>query len=96
MSVEARSYVDDDPSYSYAVVVTGGPDHDHGVYDLAELFLENVDENAEGESRIADARVIVRLWFGETHFDFLYSDVFSHLERARTELLEGETRVPPE
>ena len=96
MSVEARSYVGDDPSYSYAVVIDGGPGHDYGVYDVAELFLENVDEHAEGESRIADARVIVRLWFEETHMDFLYSDVFSHLEKARTLLLEGEMSAPPE
>jgi len=75
-------------------MISAGPQKDH--WDWVELFLENVDERAEGERRIANARVIVRLWFGETHFDFPYSDAVSHLERARTLLLEGETNVPSE
>jgi hypothetical protein len=40
--------------------------------------------------------VIARVWFGEAHFDFPYSDALAHLETANTLLLEGETRVPPE
>jgi len=36
------------------------------------------------------------MWFDDKHFDVLYADVVSTLDRARTRLLLGESHVPPE
>jgi hypothetical protein len=70
MLLETRGYVDDDPGYSCALVIPTRSED----WEWAELFLENVNERAEGDKRIAKARVIVRIWVGEEHYDFLYTD----------------------
>ena len=95
MHLEMRGYVDDDPGYSCAVMVSEGRRTDDH-WEWVELFLENVNERAQGEERVANARVIVRLWFGETHLDFPYSDAVLQLEKAKSLLIGGETKVPPE
>ena len=65
-------------------------------YTWAEVYLDNVDVSAEGSSRVRDARVVVRTWFGDDHFDVPHSDVIAALEGARARLLEAESQVRPE
>jgi hypothetical protein len=45
---------------------------------------------------VGNAHAVVRIWFGDDHFDVPYSDVVAMLEQARTRLLAGESRVRPE
>jgi hypothetical protein len=93
MQVEARGYVDDDYlDYSYAVTIETADES----WDWVELYLQNVDERAEGERRIANARLVARLWLGDTYFDFPYTEAVSCLEKAKTLLIERETTVSPE
>jgi hypothetical protein len=93
MQVESRGYVDDDYlDYSCAIVI----DEPDGSWDWVELYLENVDERARGEKRVAKARAIARLWLGDTYFDFPYPEAVSCLEKAKARLLERETGVPPD
>lgn len=84
--------VDDDPEYFAEVSVDSGSEN----YPWAEIFLDNVDTSAEGPRRVENARVVVRMWFDDNHFDVPYTDVVDVLERARTRLLVGESHVPPE
>jgi hypothetical protein len=65
-------------------------------YTWAEVYLEAVNESAEGPRRVEDARAVVRMWFDGTHFDVPYADVAATLDRARTLLLVGESHVAPE
>jgi hypothetical protein len=85
--------VDDDREYFAEVSVASDAGES---YTWAEIHLEGVDESVEGPRRIENARPVVRLWIGETHFDVEYSEVVAMLERARTRLLVGESHVPPE
>jgi hypothetical protein len=80
----------DDP-YFAEIGVTLGRAH----YAWAEVFLEGVEESAEGPARVQNARVVVRMYFDSKHVDFPYEDVVATLERARSELLSSESHVPP-
>ena len=60
----------------------------------AGVVLENVDISAAGEDRIANARVVVRVYSDEYCAEIPYDDVISVLERAKQRLLSGEVRVP--
>jgi hypothetical protein len=80
----------DDPPDYFAEVAVEIPGT---VYTWAEIYLDNVDTSAEGPSRVENAGVVVRMWFGDEHFDVPYADVVATLEQARTRLLAGESRV---
>jgi hypothetical protein len=91
--LEARGAPDDDPSYSWAVVIESKGTE--GSWDWVELLLRNVDERAQGEQRVVNAQVIARVWLGYHHVDVPYHDSLGFLENAKTSLLEGEKRVAP-
>jgi hypothetical protein len=61
----------------------------------AEVVLANVDISAAGADRVANARVVVRVYCDEHHLEIPYAEVIRVLERARDRLLEGEMKVPP-
>ena len=84
--------VDDDPEYFAEVSVVSGS----GNHTWAYIYLEGVDASAEGPRRVECARVVVRMWVEDDHFDVPYADVLAMLEQARTRLLVGESHVPPE
>jgi len=85
--------VDDDPGYFAEVSVDSGTGES---YTWAEIHLDNVDVAADGPQCVKNARTVVRMWFGDVRFDVPYSDGVAVLDQARTRLLVGESRVPPE
>ena len=85
--------VGDDPADYYAEVAVEASGVSHT---WAEIYLDEVDVSAEGPRRVKNARALVRMWFGEKHFDVPYADVVAMMEEARTRLLVGESHVPPE
>jgi hypothetical protein len=85
--------VDDDPEYFAEVSVDSGTGEN---YTWAEIYLDNVDTSADGPHRGENARAFVRMWFGDVHFDVLFSDVVAVLEQAKTRLMVGESHVPAE
>jgi hypothetical protein len=85
--------VTDDPKYFAEVGVESGAGES---YTWAEIYLDNVDVAAEGPQRAKSARVVVRMWFGDVHFDVPYADVVAVLEQAKARLIVGESHVPPE
>ena len=82
---------EDDPYFAEISVDSAGAN-----YTWAEIYLEAVNESAEGPRRVEDAHAVVRMWFDGTHFDVPYADVAATLDRARTLLLVGESHVAPE
>ena len=85
--------VTDDPEYFAEVSVDSGTGEN---YPWAEVYLDNVDVAAEGPHRVRSACVVVRMWFGDVHFDVPYAEVVAVLEQAKTRLLVGESHVRPE
>ena len=75
--------VDDDPAYFAEISVDSGS----ASHTWAEIYLDNVDQSAEGLRRVEDARAVVRMWFGDNYFDVPYADVVALLDAARTRLL---------
>ena len=61
----------------------------------AEVVLANVDISAAGADRVANARVVVRVYCNEHHLEVPYEEAIGILERAKDRLLEGEMKVPP-
>ena len=61
----------------------------------AKVVLENVDIEAAGADRVANARVVVRLYCDEHHLDVRHEEAVAVLERAKDLLLEREVKVPP-
>ena len=90
LEIQMRAPVDDDLYLAAIQAYTND-----GIGDWAELYLENADESAMGHARVVDARVIVRVWLGDSHLDVPYEEAVSTLERARQQLLDDESRVPP-
>jgi hypothetical protein len=84
--------VDDDPPYFAEITVDEGGSS----YTWAEVYLDGVEQSADGVRRVEHAHAIVRMWFDDKHFDVPYADVVSTLDRARTRLLLGESHVPSE
>jgi hypothetical protein len=84
---------DDDLEYFAEVSVDAATGEN---YIWAGVYLDNVDLSAAGPGRVEHAHAVVRMWFGDDHFDVPYSDVVAVLEAARTGLLVRESRVPPQ
>ena len=92
LEIEMRGPVHED---IFLAAIRVEPTPGGGSADWAELYLENVNEDATGQARIADARVVIRMWVDETPYDFPYDDAVSALASARRRLLEGEAKVHP-
>jgi hypothetical protein len=84
--------VDDDREYFAEISV----DAAGTVYTWAEVHLDKRRRVPRGTGSPENARAVVRMYFGEVHFDVPYADVVATLDNARTRLLVGESHAPPE
>jgi hypothetical protein len=61
----------------------------------AEVVLENVDVSAAGADRVAQARVVLRVYCDDHRVNIPYEEAIGVLARARDRLLTGEMMVAP-